>query len=220
MRSIRSKARKPTQISSWVAVARVVVGAALLMACVMPVRAQTTPPQTAAQKQATALGHRIERGNEPDESGAVYGVATGVVDAPIARVLNTVVDYKDYASFMPHFKKSRELSRRGNNAILYLEVSILKGAKTLWTNAKVYERKPEGQTRIVEAKMVKGKGNMGQFAARWELTPVDAKRTLVHFKLIVDPDLPVPRGLIDEQNMKASSHAIKALRKKLGVAPK
>lgn len=169
---------------------------------------------------AESLGDRVDRGNEKGPSGAVFGVATGVVNAPLTRVLETVVDYKDYASFMPHFKKSRELSRRGNNAILYLEVSILKGAKTLWTNAKVYERKPEGKTRVVEAKMVKGKGNMGQFAARWELTPIDSGRTLVHFKLIVDPDLPVPSSLIDEQNMKASSHAIKALRKKLGVAPK
>ncbi len=171
-------------------------------------------------EQAAALGQRIERGNEKEANGAVYGVATGVVDAPIEQVMQTVVDYKDYASFMPHFKKSRELSRRGNKAILYLEVSILKGAKTLWTNAKVYELRPQGKTRIVEAKMIRGKGNMGQFAARWEVTPIDTGRTLVQFRLIVDPDLPVPHSLIDEQNMKAASHAIKALRKKLGVLPR
>lgn len=195
-----------------------IVVAMLLIAPVLSAQAQGGTAKLV--EQADSLGPKVERGNEKEPNGAVFGVATGVVEAPLEAVFRTVVDYNNYATFMPNFRKSKELSRRGNKAILYLEVAILKGAKTLWTNAKVYELKPRGKTRIIEAKMVKGKGNMGQFAARWELTPVDDRRTMVHFRVIVDPDLPVPDSLLDDQNMKAAYRAIKALRSKLGVSPK
>jgi adenine deaminase len=59
------------------------------------------------------------------------------------------------------------------------------------------------------------KGNMDHFEAVWEVTPV-AGGTLVAFQLMVDPDLPLPSGLISDENQKSARKALRALRTLIG----
>ena len=47
------------------------------------------------------------------------GVGIGIVNKPIDEVYKVVTDYGNYKHFMPYFTKSKVLSRRGNNAMLY-----------------------------------------------------------------------------------------------------
>ncbi|MCA9600571.1 MAG: SRPBCC family protein [Myxococcales bacterium] len=168
--------------------------------------------------RARVLGTKIETTADHQPSGPDWGHAVGVVDAPYDAVLKIVTDYERYDEFMPHFKQARVLSRRGDNALVYMEASILKNAATLWAQLKVKALPGRGTTRIVDAKMQKG--NMDQFHAVWELTPVDGgKRTLVDFRIVVEPDLPLPNALFSSENKKAATKTIKALRKRaLGTA--
>lgn len=139
------------------------------------------------------------------------GRAEGIVEAPMDAVRSVVEDYAGYEKFMPHFRASRVLSRRGASALVYMQASIAKDTLTLWAQLKVSPKPNVGKTRVIEAKMVQG--NMDAMLARWELTPVDSEHTLVAFQLLMDPKLPLPASLVADENEKASHKTIRALRR-------
>ena len=157
---------------------------------------------------------RIEVSSRPYPGTDVrMGHAQAIIDAAPNRVLAVVVDYSRYAEFMPHFKVSRVLAQRGPKAIVYLQAGILKDTVTIWAQLKVEASKQHGSTDVIEARMTKG--NIEHMTARWELTPLDEKHTLVSFQFLIDPDLPVPSSLVTNENVKASRRAVAALRRRL-----
>jgi ribosome-associated toxin RatA of RatAB toxin-antitoxin module len=139
------------------------------------------------------------------------GRAEGVVEAPLEAVRKVVEDYGAYEKFMPHFRASRVLSRRGSSALVYMQASIAKDTMTLWAQLKVTPKANVGKTQVIEAKMVQG--NMDAMFARWELTPVDGTHTLVAFQLLMDPKVPLPASLVQSENEKATQKTIRALRR-------
>jgi ribosome-associated toxin RatA of RatAB toxin-antitoxin module len=142
---------------------------------------------------------------------AKAGRAEGIVEASIADVRKVVEDYGAYEKFMPHFRASRVLSRRGSSALVYMQASIAKDTMTLWAQLKVTPKPNDGETQVIEAKMVQG--NMDAMFARWELTPVEGGRTMVAFQLLMDPKVPLPAGLVQSENEKATQKTIRALRR-------
>jgi len=144
-------------------------------------------------------------------SNISWGHAVGVIDNPIEEVLPVVVDYANYAHFMPNFTKSKVLAQRGNRAMVYMEVSVASGTFTLWGQLKLSEVAPEGDTRVIEARLLEG--NMDAFSATWRLTPVDGgARTEVDFKIYVDPDMPLPSSVFSRENERAAGKTVRALR--------
>jgi len=162
----------------------------------------------------------VSLANVPGPDGGVaWGRAEGLIDARPADVLAILHDYAQYAGLFPHFEKSRVLSQRGTDAIVYLEAKVLHGAATLWGNVRMSSKadgaSPELATHVVEAKMMKGKSNIAQLLARWELTPVEnGRRTKVAFQLLVDPDLPVPDAVVSGEMKTSAGRAFKALRQR------
>jgi ribosome-associated toxin RatA of RatAB toxin-antitoxin module len=142
-----------------------------------------------------------------------WGRAIGIVDAPLDDVLAVVENYAGYQTFMPHFHTSKVLSQRGKRALVYMQASVARGTMNLWAQMKVGPKPNEGETRIIEGKMVEG--NMEVFMARWEVTPIDANRTLVAFQLLMDPKLPLPDSFVSTENETATKKTIRALRQVL-----
>jgi len=156
----------------------------------------------------------IRGSNLPQADRSVqWGRAIGIVDAPLADVLAVVENYAGYQNFMPHFRTSKVLSQRGTSALVYMQASIAANTMNLWAQMKVGPRPNEGDTRIIEGKMVNG--NMDAMLARWEVTPIDANRTLVAFQLLMDPKLPLPDSFVSSENEIATRKTIKALRQVL-----
>ena len=147
------------------------------------------------------------------ERSVQWGRAVGIVDAPLADVLAVVENYAGYYSFMPHFRVSKVLSQRGQSALVYMQASIAANTMNLWAQMKVGPRPNEGDTRVIEGKMVDG--NMDAMMARWEVTPIDANRTLVAFQLLMDPKLPLPDSFVSSENEIATRKTIRALRQVL-----
>jgi ribosome-associated toxin RatA of RatAB toxin-antitoxin module len=148
---------------------------------------------------------------KPD--GVRWGRAVGIVDAPLQDVLGVVENYAGYQTFMPHFKVSKVLSQRGRSALVYMQASVAGNTMNLWAQMKVGPKPDQGDTRIIEGKMVEG--NMDAMIARWEVTPIDANRTLVAFQLLMDPKLPLPDSFVSTENETATRKTIKALRQLL-----
>jgi ribosome-associated toxin RatA of RatAB toxin-antitoxin module len=151
--------------------------------------------------QTVQAGSRIRRGH-----------AEGIVDAPVERVLAVIEDYANYYRFMPHFETSRVLSRRGTSALLYVQVNALHGLARLWAEVKVGARQAQAPAHLIEAHMTRG--NLKQFEATWQVTPISPSQTLVAFELCADPNLPLAAtaGLVSDQNEKEARSSIRALR--------
>ncbi len=170
--------------------------------------------QFVPEQRAASLGDRIvSRVVSARQGGVSWGEAEAVLDAPFTLVVDTLRDYERYAEFLPHFRKSRVLSRRGERAMLYLEARILKGAMTLWAQMLVREVRRNDRWVLAARKV---RGNMARFDARWEVFPLDrGRRTLVRFRILVDPDLPLPDSLVSEENRKSARRAIRGVQREV-----
>ena len=147
-----------------------------------------------------------------EEGSAIsWGHAVGMIEKPLEDVLPVVLDYANYVHFMPNFTKSKVLAQRGTRAMVYMEVSVASGTFTLWGQLKLGEGAPDGETRVIEARLLDG--NMDAFSATWRLTPADGgERTEVDFKLYVDPDMPLPSSVFSRENDRAAGNTVRALR--------
>jgi ribosome-associated toxin RatA of RatAB toxin-antitoxin module len=152
----------------------------------------------------------IETTSQPHPGTTVqWGRAVVLIDAPVDAVMAVIQNYAGYKTFLPHFEESRVLSQRGASALVYVKVSVMHGAANLWAEVKLRPRAGEGATRVIEGAMTKG--NMDHFEAVWEVTPVEGG-TLVAFQILVDPDLPLPASLINNENQASARKALRALR--------
>jgi ribosome-associated toxin RatA of RatAB toxin-antitoxin module len=119
---------------------------------------------------------------------------------------------------MPNFTKSKVLAQRGSRAMVYMEVSVAKGAFTLWGQLNLAEHPEDGESRVVEARLLEG--NIDAFNASWTLTPVDGgARTQVDFRIYVDPDIPLPSSIFSRENERAAGRTVRALRARVFEGP-
>ena len=151
-------------------------------------------------------------------SNIASGRAVIVVDRPIEEVLPVVLDYANYVQFMPNFTKSKVLAQRGNRAMVYMEVSVAKGMYTLYGQLNMSESPQDGESRVVEGRLMDG--NIDAFNASFRLTPVDGgARTEIDFNIYVDPDLPLPSSVFSRENERAAGRAVRALRARVAETP-
>ena len=163
---------------------------------VLPAAAQAGSPSVSDEVR----NGKIETSSQPHPGTNVqWGRAVALIDAPIDDVMAVIQNYGGYKTFLPHFEESRVLSQRGASALVYVKVSVMRGAANLWAEVKLKPRAGDGATRVIEGAMTKG--NMDHFEAVWEVTPVEGG-TLVAFQILVDPDLPLPASLITDENLK------------------
>ncbi|MFK7998479.1 MAG: type II toxin-antitoxin system RatA family toxin [Polyangiales bacterium] len=141
-----------------------------------------------------------------------FGVANVELDFPMQEVVDLLHDYGRFEEFLPHFQSSRILSRRGNRALMYVEVTAARDTITLWAQTRVSSRDENG-TRVIEARMTEG--NLDHFVVRWEISSIDATHTRVNFRLLADPQVPLPASIMNTENERFSRLVLNAIRLRL-----
>jgi len=176
-------------------------------------------PSHAAAVEAHEENAGILTAQIPQEgSDIASGRAVLVVDKPIDEVVPVVLDYANYVKFMPNFTKSKVLAQRGSRAMVYMEVSVAKGMYTLYGQLNLAERPQDGESRIVEGRLLEG--NIDAFDASFTLTPIDGgARTKIDFQIYVDPDLPLPSSVFSRENERAAGRTVRALRARIVEVP-
>lgn len=176
------------------------------------VRAQAADAQASAPSMSPVVrSGEIDSSLQPHPGTSVqWGRAEAIVDAPADAVMAVLQNYGGYKDFLPNFQASRVLSQRGSAALVYMQVSVMRGAAQIWVELKLRERAVQGTTRTIDATMTKG--NVDHFEARWQVTPLDAQRSVVSFQILVDPNLPLPASMVDGENQKNARKALGALR--------
>ncbi len=180
-----------------------------LINCVSTVQASSPESKATKPNDGEIRVTSIPRSGSKIKSGR----AEAVIDERYDRVVKVVTDYGSYAGFLPHFKVSRVLAKRGANAIVYLEASVMKNTFKIWAQSRFRSLPSDGKTTIIEGKMTKG--NVRSLSARWEITPLSNNRTRVVFQMFFDPDLPIPAFVVSDQNATAARRTIRSLRKKV-----
>jgi len=138
------------------------------------------------------------------------GAARVNVDAPVDLVRSVVLDYKNYASFMTRFEKSRIVGRSGDKTDVYLQVPILKGAAKVWAIVRFEPVQQVNGSEVVIGHMIKG--NVKRLDATWRLKKLDDASTQVVLELLIVPDMPVPDSLVVPEVRFAAAKAVEGSR--------
>ncbi len=173
-----------------------------------------SPTPTGADVDLSPLadGHSERTNFRPAGSEDDYGRARILVHAPIGIVHRLILDYGRYKEFTGgRFRVSRVVGRTALGTEVYFQLSILRGAIMLWQVFRFQDLKPLAPGwAMVEGWYVKG--NIGRGNAAWTLHAVDNERTLLTFDLLVVPNIPLPRSMLDRGLQMAAGAAVEAIR--------
>jgi ribosome-associated toxin RatA of RatAB toxin-antitoxin module len=143
----------------------------------------------------------------PHGDGYSRGRSTITVKAPIEKVRETVLDFPRYPEFMPHYSKCKVLGRTATGARdVYMEVSALHGAVSLWARIEVPKPTTVDGVETYETKYVDG--NVKDLKAIWRLKRVDDAQTSLSLEVFLNPKLPLPKRLVNKENLDGSAAAV------------
>ncbi|XXT23312.1 SRPBCC family protein [Sorangium sp. So ce429] len=170
-------------------------------------RAQPAPDRAGVTSVAVPIG----------STGFSRGRSTAVVKAPIERVRATVLSFDRYPEFMPHYKKCRLLGRTPSGGWdVYMEVSALQGAVTMWARVEIQKPVLADGAETYSSRFVSG--NVKDLQATWRLEKIDARTTRLSLDVFLQPKLPLPKSLLNAENLEGSARAIAAIRTRIEQA--
>ena len=150
-----------------------------------------------------------------DGTDMVRGKSTLKVQAPIEKVREQLFAFGQYPEFMPHYKKAKILGRAPSGGRdVYMEIEALNGAVTFWTRVDM-PRQPvmvDG-TEVYEAKMLDG--NVKDFKAIWRVKKIDDASTELTLEVFLQPKLPLPTSILNNENLKGASSGVTAMRARI-----
>jgi ribosome-associated toxin RatA of RatAB toxin-antitoxin module len=147
-------------------------------------------------------------------SGYVRGRSTVVVKAPIDKVRETVLAFSHYPEFMPHHRACRVLGRtpQGGRDV-YAEISVLHGALKLWARFEMQKARMVDGVELHAARFIEG--NVHEFTASWRLKKIDDKSTELTLDVFLNPKLPLPKSVINQENLTGSAGGVDAMRTRI-----
>jgi ribosome-associated toxin RatA of RatAB toxin-antitoxin module len=144
-------------------------------------------------------------------SSLVRGRAKVTVAAPIEAVRARVLAFGEYADFMPHYSKSRVLGRtKDGKRDVFMEVEALHGAVKMWARMSVAQPRVVDGVEIVDIGFVEG--NVRDFSATWSLKAVDAAHTELTLEVFLQPKLPLPASILNDENVTGALKGVAAMR--------
>jgi ribosome-associated toxin RatA of RatAB toxin-antitoxin module len=145
-------------------------------------------------------------------SELVRGRSAVIVEAPLDVVRKTVLDYGSYTEFMPHYAGSRMLGRTPNGGHqVYMKWVALHGAMTMWARFDMSPAQKKGKQETYRSKLIKG--NVKAAVAIWRMSPISEKRTKLSLEVFLQPRVPVPDALLNDENVSGAMKGVKAMRK-------
>ncbi len=144
-------------------------------------------------------------------SALVHGRSTVTVNAPIERVREVMLGFPHYPEFMPHYSNCRVLGRTPTGGRdVYMEVEALHGAVHMWARVDVPKPSMVDDTETYATRFLEG--NVRDFQATWRLKKLDAAKTELSLEVFLHPKIPLPDGLINDENLDGSANGVAAMR--------
>ena len=112
-----------------------------------------------------------------------------VIDAPLERVFDIIVDYDRYAEFLPEVKEVRSADRRGNEVDVHYGIDLVK--RIHYTLHMVEERPRSVRWSFVRGELMRD--NKGS----WTLEPTPDGKTRATYSIEVGVGPLVPRSIVN-----------------------
>jgi len=133
-----------------------------------------------------------------------------LVDAPLSKVRKAVLGFRHYPKFMPHYQQARTLGKKPNgDREIYMQVAALNGAVKMWARLELAKTTPENGVELYTTKFVEG--NVDEFSAIWRLEKVSATQTKLTLNVFLEPSLPLPDKLLNEENVQGAEQGVAAM---------
>ncbi len=147
-------------------------------------------------------------------SDLVRGRSTVIVNAPIERVREAVLDYDRYADFMPHYRASRVLGRApGGGYQVYMQWEALHGVVKMWARFEMRKVDAEAGVEIYQSRFIEG--NVKDAYARWRLESLPREHTKMTLELFLYPRIPLPSSLLNDENLGGALKGVTAMRDRI-----
>ena len=149
-----------------------------------------------------------------DGTDFVRGRTAVKVNAPIARVRESILDFAHYAEFMPHYRNAKLLGRTAAGARdVYMEIEALHGAVKMWVELEFPKPTIVDGVETHESHFVKG--NVDEFKAIWRLRKIDEATTELSLEVFLQPSIPLPTSLMNSENVSGSLKGVMAMRSRI-----
>lgn len=158
-----------------------------------------------------ADGRDIQRYEVPVPNAELNaGAARARVQSSHETVRGVILDYPHYSQIITRFEKAKVVGRVGKQTDVYLEVPILHGAAKVWAIVRFDPPKTEGGAEVVRGRMVRG--NVKRLDASWRVRKVDETSAELTLELLIVPNVPAPRSLIESELSRAAARAVSGAR--------
>lgn len=154
------------------------------------------------------------------DDGTVAARAKVVLDFPPEQIWKHLDDCARYDQFMPRVSKSTELVRDGGKVICRIEVDMPFPLGDLWSETVAMHDQPSEHTYRRRWKMPEGKGTYRQNKGAWVVSAWqgDTKRSLVEYKIKVQPLNKVPGSILKAAQKRSLPGMMEALKKRTATA--
>jgi hypothetical protein len=175
-----------------------------------PARADAPDPEAA---RVSAVGHAAKWNWTPPGRGARFGHAETLVHASAAVVRQQVLDFGKYRELASSITTSRVVGHEPDGATdVYLQMGVLNNTFHLWDVTRFAPpRAGVDGNEVIEGTKVPGKGNIDDAVLVWTLHAAGPGWTVLKFDLLLNPGLPAPQSLIDEQLRDSALDAVNAI---------
>ena len=189
----------------------------LLLFAVPATALAQAPPMTGGQAAKVDGGEVVVQEMKPTGGDGVAAWAAGVVNAPMDKVWPVIRDCEHFAKFMPRTKESKLLGKSGDTMDCKTVISMPFPLSNLWAHVRstTTEHPGGGFTRAWTLL----KGNYKRNNGSWTALPWrdDPNRTLIVYRIDVDPDMFVPDAIIRSAQTGSLPKVFTAVRKRVGV---
>ncbi len=160
----------------------------------------------------SAAGHSLKWNWTPPGHNDRFGHAETLIHASVADVRKLVLDFPRYKELAPSITTSRVVSHLPDGSSdVYLAMGVLNNTISFWNVTRFAPLHTVGSDEVMEGKMVPGKGNIDNSAVIWTMHPVGDGWTVLKFDVLLDPGLPAPQSLIDEQLRDSAMDAVNSI---------
>ncbi|MFT3772119.1 MAG: SRPBCC family protein [Minicystis sp.] len=189
----------------------------VLVLGIAPAHARVVPAPTEGRPPPVYIP-ASDPGDEPrtsavpiEGSSLVRGRAIVNVRAPLARVRDTILDFAHYPEFMPHYEVCRVLgTTQTGGRDVYMRIAAVHGVVKMWARIEVAKPTIADGVETYRSRYVDG--NIKDLQATWSVKPVDDKTTQLTVEVFMNPKLPLPDALVNNENLDGARAAVLAFK--------
>lgn len=163
-----------------------------------------------------SAGHALKWNWTPPGRSARYGHAETLIHAPLAKVRQLVLDFGHYKELADSITTSRVVGHEADGSTdVYIQMGVMNNTLKFWnvTRFAPIRVQPEG-IEVLEGQMVQGKGNIDDSATVWTMHAAGPEWTVLKFDVLLNPGLPAPQSLIDEQLRDSAMDAVNSIHRR------